>query len=128
VYAPGPMGSHPLNLLVRFALETCALLALGAFGWTRFEGALRWVAALALPIAFAVLWGSFAVPGDPSRGGSAPVPVPGAFRLVLELGLFGLAAWALHASGYHRPALAFAAVTLAHYALSWDRLAWLLRT
>ena len=74
-----------------------------------------------------MLWGTFAVPGDPSRSGKAPVPVPGILRLVLELALFGFAAWALYDSGSPMLALVLAVLTLIHYALSYDRIAWLVR-
>jgi hypothetical protein len=32
------MGSHPLNLAVRFALELSALAALGVWGWRQGDG------------------------------------------------------------------------------------------
>ena len=75
----------------------------------------------------AAVWGVFAVPGDPSRSGSAPVPVPGALRLLLEIGFFAFAVWCL--SSLHPPSLAIllGSVTAAHYAISYDRIGWLLR-
>jgi hypothetical protein len=120
------MGSHPLNLLLRFGLELVALYAVGAVGHARVDGPLRWLAALAAPLLFATLWGTFAVPDDPSRSGGAPVPVGGAARLALELGLFAVATAALSGAGAARGAAVFALVVLAHYAASWDRIAWLL--
>ncbi len=85
------MGSHPLNLGLRFLLELAALGSLSMFAWVRFDGPLKWAAVFGLPLLFMVLWGTFAVPGDPSRSGSAPVSTPGAVRLGLELCLFGAA-------------------------------------
>ncbi|MGB1276717.1 MAG: YrdB family protein, partial [Nannocystaceae bacterium] len=82
------MGFHPVNLGLRFLLELCALAAVGLFGWTRFSGALQWVSCVAFPLVFMALWGTFAVPEDPSRSGGAPVPIPGVLRLCLELALF----------------------------------------
>lgn len=120
------MGTHPLNLAFRFLLEMSALVAVGTLGWARFEGLSRWGLALGLPVLFMVLWGTFAVPDDPSRSGGAPVPVSGAVRLLLELGLFAGAAGALHLAGHTRPAMALAIAVVLHYALSWDRIAWLL--
>lgn len=79
------MGSHPLNLLVRFLLELAALGAFGYWGWQQAEGALAYLLAIGLPVLTAVLWVTFAVPEDPSRSGHAPVPVPGLLRLLLEL-------------------------------------------
>ncbi len=122
------MGNHPLNLALRFLLELCALVAVGAFGWLRYDSALpRWCLTLGLPLLFMVLWGTFAVPEDPSRSGKAPAPVPGGVRLVLELGLFAAAVVALLANGLTRAAAALATVVLLHYAASWDRIRWLLK-
>ncbi len=69
------------------------------------------------------LWGTLRVPGDP---GDAPVAVPGPVRLTLELAEFGAAAGLLMAAG--RPALGIglAVVVVLHYAVSYDRITWLL--
>ncbi len=75
------MGSHSLNLALRFLLELAALGAMGYWGWTQHEGPVRWRWAIGLPLVAAVLWGTFAVPNDPSRSGQAPVPIPGILRL-----------------------------------------------
>ncbi len=120
------MGSHPINLAVRFLLEIAALVALGHWGWARHSGLWRVVLAAGLPLLAAVLWGTFAVPADPSRSGNAPVPVPGVVRLALELFFFGAAAWTLFDAGKPILALALAVVVVAHYALSYDRIAWLI--
>lgn len=120
------MGSHPLNLALRFLLELSGLAAVGMFGWIGLEGAVRWGGVIGFPLAFAALWGTFNVPDDPSRSGAAPVPVPGLVRLGLELALFASAAAALYLAGHPRLGLGFGAVVLGHYALSWDRIAWLL--
>jgi hypothetical protein len=79
------MGSNPINLALRFILEIAALFALGYWGWTQHDGVWRFVWGIGLVILAAVIWGTFAVPDDPSRSGNAPVPVPGALRLVIEL-------------------------------------------
>jgi hypothetical protein len=121
------LGSHPVNLALRFVLEMTALAAMGEWGWHRAAGPWRYLLALALPVVAMSLWGVFAVPQDPSRSGNAPVPVPGAARLVLEAGFFGFATWALFSSGHRVAALVFGAVVLVHYALSFDRIAWLLK-
>jgi hypothetical protein len=72
------------------------------------------------------MWGTFRVPGDPSSSGRAPVAVPGWTRLTLEVLFFGAAAGALRLAGHPVLALAFGAATLLHYALSPDRIRWLL--
>ncbi len=120
------MGSHPLNLALRFLLELAALAALGYWGWTQNSGAWRYLLMLGLPLLAAVVWGTFAVPGDPSRSGRAPVPVPGAVRLLLELAFFAAAVVALLASGQALAGLLLAAVTIIHYILAYDRIGWLL--
>ena len=72
-------------------------------------------------------WGIFAVRDDPSRSGSAPVPVPGLIRLLLELAFFGLAAWMLHDMEYIRVSWIFGAAVTVHYLISYDRVGWLIR-
>lgn len=121
------MGSHPLNLAVRFILELAALVSMGLWGWRAGSGSLRFVLAALIPLAAAVLWGVFAVPDDPSRSGAAPIAVPGLVRLVLEAAVFAVGIWTLRDSGFMRTSLALGMVVLVHYALSFDRIAWLLR-
>ena len=121
------MGSHPLNLVLRFLLEIAALVAIGYWGFSQHTGIWRFVLGLGGPLVAAVLWATCAAPSDPSRSGKAPVPVPGVVRLLLELAFFGLAAWALYDAGKPILALVLAGVTTAHYALSYDRVIWLIR-
>lgn len=121
------MGSHPLNLALRFLLEVAALVAIGYWGFDQHSGIWRFVVGIGGPVIAAVIWGTFAVPDDPSRSGRAPVPIPGVLRLVLELSLFGFAVWALYDAGSPILALVLASITIAHYALSYDRVAWLFR-
>jgi len=121
------MGTHPLNLALRFLLELAAWASIGYWGWTRGSGWLRPGLAAALPLLAMALWSAFAVPGDPSRSGKAPVPVPGWVRLALELIEFGLASWALADAWRPGWGIALGIVVVAHYALSSDRIAWLLR-
>lgn len=120
------MGSHPLNLALRFILEVAALFAFGYWGWTQHEGIWRYVWAAGLVIAATAIWGTFAVPDDPSRSGRAPVPVPGPLRLALELAFFAAGAWAFFAAGQPVWGIILGATTLVHYALSYDRIRWLL--
>lgn len=121
------MGSHPLNLALRFLLEIAALVTIGYWGFSQHSGIWRFIIGLGGPLIAAVLWGTFAVPDDLSRSGKAPVAVPGVLRLVLELSLFGFAAWALYDTSSTVMALILASITIAHHALSYDRVAWLLR-
>jgi len=117
------MGSHPINLLLRFVLELAALAAAGYWGWTEKSGGWRWAWAIGLPLVMAVLWGTFRVDGDPK---DAPVPVPGIVRLLLEAAFFATAVVLLAAAGQSQLAIIFGVVILAHYAVSYDRIAWLL--
>lgn len=120
------MGTHPVNLALRFALELSALAAIGAWGWHRGSGWTAVALAIGLPLAAAAAWGTFAVVGDPSRSGKAPVPVPGYARLALELGMFAVAIWALYDTDAHVLSLVFGAAVVIHYVVSYDRIAWLL--
>jgi hypothetical protein len=74
-----------------------------------------------------LLWGVFNVPNDPSRSGKAPVQVPGVIRLALELLLLGSAVWALYDVELAWPSLIMGVLLIFHYAISYDRIRWLLR-
>lgn len=117
------MGSHPINLGLRFLLELAVWASMGYWGWTQHKGALRFLLAIGLPLLAMVLWGTFRVPDDP---GNAPVPVPGMIRLALELVEFGVAVGLLIAAGRHPLGIGLAALVLLHYAASYDRIHWLL--
>ena len=121
------MGSHPINLAIRFLLELIALLAIGFWGWNQSEGWLQYILAFGLPIILASIWGTFAVPNDPSRSGKAPVPIPGILRLAIELIFFSIATWTLYELGYSNLALLFGAIALIHYFISYDRIIWLIK-
>ncbi|MEP7310287.1 MAG: YrdB family protein [Acidobacteriota bacterium] len=121
------MGTHPVNLAFRFLLELSALAFMGLWGWRQRDDGVRIVIALAIPSLAASLWGVFAVPSDPTRSGSAPVPVPGTIRLALECGFFAYATWALADLGFTRLAAIFGTCAVLHYLLSYDRIAWLVR-
>ena len=121
------MGSNPINLVVRFILELAGLVALGRWGWFQADGWLSYLLALGVPLLAAGMWGTFAVPGDPSRSGKAPVPVPGIVRLILELAYFGAATWALFATGLATLGWAYGLAVILHYLASYDRVGWLLQ-
>lgn len=118
------MAKHPVNLLARFLLELLALAALGYWGYAAHDGAWRWLLMVAAPVIAAAAWGIFRVPDDP---GPAPVRLSGIGRLLLEAIFFGAAISALFAAGQPTFGTWFAAAVLVHYALSWDRIAWLIR-
>jgi hypothetical protein len=52
--------------------------------------------------------------------------VGGVARLAGELAFFALAAWALSASGHAGLGIALAIAIAIHYAISYDRIAWLI--
>ena len=121
------MGSHPINLAMRFLLELSALLAMGGWGWQQSEGRVRFVLAVGIPLIAAVLWGAFAVPHDPSRSGTAPIAVPGILRLALELAVFAFANWALYNVGAIKLSWALGIAVTIHYLASYDRILWLIK-
>ena len=119
------MGSHPINLTIRFLLELTALISTGIWGWNQSDSWIRFVLSLGIPIGLAAVWGIFAVPNDPSRSGKAPITVPGFVRLVIELAIFALATWTLQDSGYTKISWIFGTIVAIHYVISYDRIMWL---
>src|SRR5687768_15698480 len=80
------MGKNPLNLALRFALELTSLFAPGYWGFTQFDGVLRWLIGPGAPLIAATLWGTFRVDYEPKK---APVRVPGIVRLGIEILVLG---------------------------------------
>lgn len=120
------MGSHPANLALRFLLELAALVGLGMWGWSMTDGWFKVVLAIAVPVVAAALWGTFAVPEDPSRSGNAPVPTRGWVRLILELAVLGLGSAGFAWSDQSVWAGILGFLVIMHYLLSMDRIRWLL--
>jgi hypothetical protein len=118
------MGQHPLNLALRFFLELSALYFMGYWGWTRFDGILRYLMAFGVPLLAAIIWGVFRVPND---GGAPRVRVSGVIRLLIEVLFFGFATWVAFDAGAATTGWVFGAITLFHYIISYDRIAWLLK-
>jgi hypothetical protein len=113
-----------INLALRFLLEVTALVALGYWGYQRFDSPLRFGVMLAVPAVYATLWAVFRVSGDP---GDAPVAIPGIARLALEFVVFASAVLALSASGQRGFALMLAVVVAGHYAIDYERVLRLMR-
>src|SRR4051812_24342195 len=98
------------NLGIRFLVELAALVALGIFGADVGGGGLGSVAlAVVLPLAGAILWGTFASP-------RAALDVP-ALKVVTEVLVLGGGAVALMAAGRPELGAAFGAVVLVNAAL-----------
>lgn len=121
------MSKHPINLAIRFALEVVAIVSYGIWGYGLTDAWPRILLAVLLPLMFAVLWGVFAVPNDPSRSGKTVIQTPGPIRLILELVLFGSAAWMMLDLDHFLIALIFGLTVTIHYIISYDRIAWLLK-
>ena len=120
------MGSHPVNLAVRFLLEIFGLVSFGIWGWKQSDGWLRFVLAIVVPIIFASIWGIFAVPHDPSRQGKALIVTPGIMRIIIEIGFFVCATWSLFDLGFKKLSVAFGIIVVLHYMVSYDRIKWLM--
>jgi hypothetical protein len=120
------MSKHLLNLALRFLLEIAALIAFGVWGRKAASGWWGILAAIGLPVFFAVVWEVFAVKGDPSRSGKTVIPTKGVVRLILEILFFGLAALAFFDLGFNVAGLALSILVLIHYVFSFDRVLWLI--
>ncbi len=120
------MGSHPLNLAFRFLLELLALISFGLWGWKLTQSGWRYILVLLVPLIFALAWGIFNVPDDPSRSGNAPIMVTGVIRLILELVFFTLASLTLYQLGYQNLWWILGFAVILHYLISYDRIIWLI--
>ena len=76
------MGSHPINLGVRFVLEIAALVAFAQWGWIAFGSGFQWAAVIAAPVVVAAAWGAFNVAGIPAALAKRQFPFPGRCDLV----------------------------------------------
>ena len=121
------MSKHPLNQALRFLLELVAIVTFGFWGYSLSPGGFRILLAITFPLLFAILWGVFAVRGDPSRSGKTVINTPGILRLLLELILFGAAAGMMLDLDYSMIALIFGSAAVIHYFNSLDRIGWLLK-
>jgi len=120
------MGTHPINLIIRFLLELIVLITAGLWGWNQSDGWIRFILALGIPVILAIIWGTFAVPDDPSRSGKAPIVTPGIVRLIIELAIFVFATWSLFDMGYINLSWILGIAVIVHYIVSYDRIQWLL--
>ncbi len=118
------MGQNPVNLALRFFLELAALYFIGDWGWTQHDGISRYILAIGLPLLAAVIWGVFRVLND---GGAPRVRVSGVVRFLIEIVFFGFAMWGPFEAGATTAGWVFGGLTLFHYLISYDRIAWLLK-
>jgi hypothetical protein len=120
------VASHPANLALRFVLELTALIGLAWWGSSLADGWPGVLLAVAVPLVAAAIWGTFAVPDDPSRSGEAPVAVRGWIRLAVELVTLGGGVGGYFLIGRSAIAGLFLLALIIHYLLSLDRIRWLL--
>jgi len=121
------LGSHPINLTIRFLLELTALIAIGIWGWNLNDNWLGFVLAPGIPIIVAAIWGIFAVPDDPSRSGKALIAIPGIVRLLIELAIFAFATLSIYDFGFTGLSCIFGSIIAIHYIVSYDRIIWLIK-
>lgn len=99
------------NLVLRFVLELCALLAFAVWGWSLSSATpVRLTAAVLAPLSAATAWGLLASP-------KARYRPPDPWRLGVEVLFFGAATAALGVSGHVVAAVLFAAGTTLNLAL-----------
>jgi hypothetical protein len=112
-----------LNLSLRFALEVLGLIAMSWWGFHAADGAMAAVLGIGVPLAAAIVWGAFRVPGDP---GNPPVPVSVPVRLALEAVFWAAATAALFLAGEPLLGLLYAAAVVIQNVVGFDRIRWLL--
>lgn len=115
------------NAALRFFLEIVTFGGFATLTWQMSEGWARYLTVVIMLALLMTLWGVFAVPGDPSRSGNAPIPVSGLVRLGLELLILLGGGVALKLAGYGFAGHALIALILLHYSMSYDRINWLLQ-
>jgi hypothetical protein len=117
----------PAHLAIRFALELALLAAYAYWGWLLGDGGVTGVLlAVVLPLLAAALWGIFKTPGDTGKA-TPTISVPGVVRLALEFALIGVAAYGVWTSGSRALAETMLTAFALHYAVTWPRVAWLVR-
>jgi len=121
------MAFRQVNLFLRFILEMVTLFIVGWWGWRMHTGWIRYILTAGLPVFMALIWGVFAVPGDPSRSGKTVVITSGWIRLFIEIVFFTFGVWAFNDTGYRKISIVFAILIFLHYAFSYDRLKWLIK-
>lgn len=95
------------NLSLALAVEMAALVALGWWGWQVSDAfAPRIVAAIGIPLAAAVIWGSFAAP-------KAAFDIP-LLAIATKVVVFGAATAALWDLGFGAAAMIFLIVVVAN--------------
>lgn len=101
------------------------MIAIFAYwAWNTFDGVAKYMLSIALPLLGTLLWAIFKVEGD---GAKPIVTVNGITRLAIECLLFVAAFFMLRSLQLHQLSIVFATATVVHYAVSYDRIKWLLK-
>ncbi len=102
-----------LNLTLRFGLELCMLAALAYGGYSMpAPMGLQIILAIALPVIAATIWGVFIAP-------KASLPLDVAWRIVLEVALFGIACLLLVVFHHVYLAIGLAVLVVINEVLLW---------
>jgi len=97
-----------MNLGLRFLLEIANLAIFMVWGWRTGSGPLlKWLLAIALPLAAAAAWGALLAPKAPRR-------LRGASFVLVEVAIFALAGWALYALAGAGAALVYIGIYALH--------------
>jgi uncharacterized membrane protein len=107
-------------------IEVAAVAAYALTGNALAGGAIGILLAVVFAAAVSLIWGTFNVPGDPSRSGRAPVPVRGLIRLLIEVDILAGAVALTVIFWSPVPAIVLGGLILVHYGASRHRIAWLL--
>lgn len=124
----GDSALSPPQAILRFIVEMAALVCWAVCGWRIGSGAWSWILAVALPVAAAVAWGTFRVPGDQSANGEAKVAVPGIVRLCIEVVVLLGAAVVTVVVWDPVVGIVLGAAMITHYLATTPRVRWLART
>jgi hypothetical protein len=101
------------NLFVAFLLELAALYILGYWGFhLALPEAWQWGLGVGVPIVFLTAWGIWAAPKSKHR-------LKGWKLWTYKVVAFGIAAWALWATGQTQGAMIFEVVVLVNLVLLW---------
>ncbi len=127
--SPDPAAPYPaaIDTPVRYLLLVAIASGLGWGVWRLVSsGAAAPAAGFAVAFATLIIWLGLMTPGDPAQGRFGRIAVPGVARLAGELVVLGLAALAIWKAGSRAAAETLLTVAGLHYALTWERVAWLL--
>lgn len=123
-----PPAQPMVMLATRFLLELIGFGAIGWAGWNLGGGGIGGgVMAALFVVAAGTAWGALTVPDDPARNPTPVIVVPGWARVLVEVAIFGLAAWALWVFVSRAASETYLTALGIVMLVGWDRIWWLLR-